>query len=81
MVRGGAAQATDLTDREREICTSLGPALRARGLLFVGIDVIDGNLTEINVTSPTGIRAIARLGGPDVAARIWDVIENKRSGK
>ena len=79
MVRGGAATATDLTDREREICTTLGPALRARGLLFVGIDVIDGNLTEINVTSPTGIRAISRLGGPDIAARIWDVIETKRS--
>ena len=79
MVRGGAAKATELTDREREICATLGPALRARGLLFVGIDVIDGNLTEINVTSPTGIRAIARLGGPDVAAKIWDVIESKRS--
>jgi len=79
MVRGGAAAATELTDREREICTTLGPALRKRGLLFVGIDVIDGNLTEINVTSPTGIRAISRLGGPDVAARIWDVIESKRS--
>jgi glutathione synthase len=78
MVRGGAAQATDLTDREREICARLGPALRERGLLFVGIDVIDGNLTEINVTSPTGIRAIARLGGPDVAAKIWDAIEAKR---
>jgi glutathione synthase len=52
--------------------------LRERGLLFVGIDVIDGNLTEINVTSPTGIRAIARLGGPDVAAMIWDAIEKKR---
>jgi glutathione synthase len=78
MVRGGAAKATDLTDREREICARLGPALRERGLLFVGIDVIDGNLTEINVTSPTGIRAIARLGGPDVAAKIWDAIEKKR---
>jgi glutathione synthase len=78
MVRGGAAQATELSDREREICATLAPALRERGLLFVGIDVIDGNLTEINVTSPTGIRAIARLGGPDVAAKIWDVIENKR---
>ena len=78
MVRGGAAQATDLTAREREICEALGPALRERGLLFVGIDVIDGNLTEINVTSPTGIRAIARLGGPDIAAKIWDVIEKKR---
>jgi glutathione synthase len=79
MVRGGAAQSTDLTDREREICTAIGPALRERGLLFVGIDVIDGNLTEINVTSPTGIRAIARLGGPDVAAKIWDAIEMKRA--
>jgi glutathione synthase len=78
MVRGGAAQATDLTDREREICARLAPALRERGLLFVGIDVIDGNLTEINVTSPTGIRAIAKLGGPDVAAMIWDAIEKKR---
>jgi glutathione synthase len=78
MVRGGAAKATDLTPREREICARLGPALRERGLLFVGIDVIDGNLTEINVTSPTGIRAIARLGGPDVAAKIWDAIEAKR---
>jgi glutathione synthase len=78
MVRGGAAQATDLSPREREICERLGPSLRERGLLFVGIDVIDGHLTEINVTSPTGIRAIARLGGPDVAAKIWDVIEKKR---
>jgi|SRR5689334_1243015 len=55
-------------------------ALRERGLLFVGIDVIDGNLTEINVTSPTGIRAIQRLNGPDVAAMIWDTIEKKRGG-
>jgi len=81
MVRGGAAQATELSPREREICDTLGPALRERGLLFVGIDVIDGNLTEINVTSPTGIRAIQRLNGPDVAAKIWDSIEAKRAGK
>jgi glutathione synthase len=81
MVRGGAAKATELTAREQEICATLGPALRARGLLFVGIDVIDDQLTEINVTSPTGIRAIASLGGPDVAAKIWDVIEKKRRGK
>jgi len=79
MVRGGAAQSTDLSPREREICARLGPALRERGLLFVGIDVIDGHLTEINVTSPTGIRAIARLGGPDVAAIIWDAIAAKRA--
>jgi glutathione synthase len=78
MVRGGVPKATDLTERERKICARLGPALRERGLLFVGIDVIDGFLTEINVTSPTGIRAIKNLGGPDVAALIWDKIEAKR---
>src|SRR5215471_815016 len=79
MVRGGAAQATALTPREREICARLGPALRERGLLFTGIDVIDDYLTEINVTSPTGIRAIQRLGGPDIAAMIWDKIEAMRA--
>jgi glutathione synthase len=78
MVRGGAARATGLSPRESEICKRIGPALRERGLLFVGIDVIDGLLTEINVTSPTGIRAIAALGGPDVAGKIWDGIEAKR---
>jgi glutathione synthase len=79
MVRGGAAEATDLTPREREICDRLGPALRQRGLLFTGIDVIDGWLTEINVTSPTGIRAIKKLGGADIAALIWDKIEAMRT--
>jgi glutathione synthase len=78
MVRGGAAQATDLSAREREICARVGPELRKRGLLFVGIDVINGSLTEINVTSPTGIRAVQRLGGPNVAAKMWDCIEAKR---
>jgi glutathione synthase len=78
MVRGGVPKATDLAPREREICARLGPALRQRGLLFVGIDVIDGFLTEINVTSPTGIRAVKNLGGPDIAALIWDKIEAKR---
>jgi glutathione synthase len=77
MVRGGVPKATELTEREREICTRLGPALRERGLLFVGIDVIGGFLTEINVTSPTGIRAVKNLGGPDIAALIWDKIEAK----
>jgi glutathione synthase len=80
MVRGGTPKETDLTPREREICTRIGPPLRERGLLFVGIDVIDGYLTEINVTSPTGIRAVKNLGGPDVAAMIWDRIERKRRG-
>ena len=78
MVRGGTPKETELTAREREICARLGPALRERGLLFTGIDVIDGYLTEINVTSPTGIRAIKNLGGPDVAALIWNRIECKR---
>jgi glutathione synthase len=78
MVRGGTPKETGLTPREREICATIGPRLRERGLIFVGIDVIDGWLTEINVTSPTGIRAIAGLGGPDVAAMIWDRIEAKR---
>jgi glutathione synthase len=77
MVRGGAAAQTELTDREMEICARLGPALRERGLVFVGIDVIDGYLTEINVTSPTGLRALSRLGGPDLAAPLFDAIEGR----
>jgi len=77
LVRGGAAKATDLSPREKEICETIGPELKQLGLIFVGIDVIDGNLTEINVTSPTGLRAIKKLGGPDIAATIWDAIEAK----
>jgi glutathione synthase len=80
MVRGGTPTQTELTKREREICERLGPALRERDLLFVGIDVIDGYLTEINVTSPTGIRSVKNFGGPDVAAMIWDRIEARRRG-
>ena len=73
---GGKAAKTDLTAREQEICEALGPELRKRGLLFVGIDVIGGQwLTEINVTSPTGIVAIDRFNGTDTPARIWDAIE------
>ncbi|NRG16756.1 glutathione synthase [Rhizobiales bacterium] len=79
MVRGGAATEAELTDREREICARLGPSLRERGLILVGIDVIDGYLTEINVTAPTGIRAVAKLGGPNIAAKVWDVVEKKCS--
>ena len=81
MVRGGSPKDTELTQREREICRRLRVPLQERGLLLVGIDVIDGLLTEINVTSPTGIRAIKNLGGPDVAALTWDAIEKKRAGR
>ena len=77
LAAGGTAHATDLTDREREICEALGPELARRGLLFVGIDVIAGFLTEINVTSPTGIVAIDRFNGTDTPALIWDSIEAK----
>ncbi|WP_068310999.1 glutathione synthase [Polycladidibacter hongkongensis] len=79
MVRGGSPKDSDLTEQEREICRRLGPALKEQGLILVGIDVIDGKLTEINVTAPTGIRAIKNLGGPDVAARVMDVLEAKRA--
>ena len=75
LAAGGSAHATELTNREREICAALGPAMKARGLLFVGIDVIGGQLTEINVTSPTGIRAIDAFNGTDTPALIWDAIE------
>jgi glutathione synthase len=81
MVRGGAARPTDLTPREREICEKIGPRLKQMGLIFVGIDVIDGHLTEINVTSPTGLRAIKRLGGPDIATAIWETIEARRAAQ
>jgi glutathione synthase len=77
---GGTAAKTELTAREEEICAALGPELKARGLLFVGIDVIGGEwLTEINVTSPTGIVAIDRFNGTDTPGRIWDAIESKLS--
>ena len=81
MVRGGAAAATEFTPRELEICRTIGPELKRRGLLLVGIDVIDGHLTEINVTSPTGIRAIKRVGGPDLAVAVWDAIEAKQAAR
>jgi len=74
---GGTGAATELTARELEICEALGPELARRGLLFVGIDVIAGHLTEINVTSPTGIVAIDRFNGTDTPALIWDAIEAK----
>jgi glutathione synthase len=75
---GGRAEPTEITKRERDICAAIGPKLRERGLIFVGIDVIGDYLTEINVTSPTGIREVKRFGGADIAALIWDAIERKR---
>jgi glutathione synthase len=75
---GGRAEATELTPREQEICARIGPALRERGFLLVGIDVIGDYMTEINVTSPTGIREVKKFGGADVAALLWDAIERKR---
>jgi len=77
---GGKPLATDLTPREREICAAIGPELKARGLIFVGIDVIGGYLTEINVTSPTGLQEIARLGGPRLEVALWDAIEGRLAG-
>ena len=78
LAAGGTAESSELTEKEREICAALGPELKRRGLLFVGIDVIGGRwLTEINVTSPTGIVAIDRFNGTDTPARIWDAIESK----
>jgi glutathione synthase len=76
---GGTAVKAELTPREREICATIGPALKARGLIFVGIDVIGDYLTEINVTSPTGLQEISRFDGTNLAARIWEAIEAKRS--
>jgi glutathione synthase len=75
LARGGRAAAVDLTPRDSEICAAIGPALKARGLLFVGIDVIGDYLTEINVTSPTGAQQLKRFGGADAAAALWDRIE------
>ena len=77
LIVGGTAEATELSAREREICARIAPELQRRGLLFVGIDVIGGMMTEINVTSPTGARALKRLSGVDVVAAMWDVIEKK----
>jgi len=76
---GGRADAVELTARDLELCAIIGPQLRARGLLFVGVDVIGDYLTEINVTSPTGARALKRLSGVDAITALWDVIERKRA--
>jgi glutathione synthase len=81
LAAGGSAQPTELTAREQEICARLGPELKQRGLVFVGIDVIGGFLTEINVTSPTGIRAIDRFNGTNTPALIWDAIEARMAAR
>ena len=75
---GGRPEKCEMTARDREICAAIGPTLREQGMIFVGIDVIGDWLTEINVTSPTGIQEIARFDGTDLAARIWEVIEARR---
>ena len=75
---GGRAEATDLTPREREICERIGPSLKERGFILVGIDVIGDYMTEINVTSPTGIREVKRFGGADIASLFWDTVEARR---
>jgi len=77
---GGRAEAVDLTPRDREICAAIGPDLKARGLLFVGIDVIGDYLTEINVTSPTGAQQLKRFTGVDATTLMWDRIEAIRAG-
>jgi glutathione synthase len=74
---GGTATRSELTERERAICAAIGPSLREMGLVFVGIDVIGDYLTEINVTSPTGIQEINRFDGIALEARIWDAIETR----
>jgi glutathione synthase len=79
LAKGGRAEAADLTRRDLEICAAIGPALKARGLLFVGIDVIGEYLTEINVTSPTGAQQLKRFGGADAAVVLWDRIEALRA--
>ncbi len=76
---GGRAEKIDITDRERGICARIGPELKRRGFIFVGIDVIGDVMTEINVTSPTGIREVKRFGGADIAALFWDAVEAKRA--
>ena len=74
---GGRAEKSELTKRDHEICEALGPALERAGLILVGIDVIGDYLTEINVTSPTGVQEVDRFDGTNLSARVWDVIESK----
>ena len=77
---GGRPEKVGLTERDREICAAIGPLLREKGQIFVGIDVIGNYLTEINVTSPTGIQELERFDGINVAQTIWEAIESRKSG-
>ncbi len=74
---GGRAEAVEMSERDQEICDRIGPALKDRGLVLVGIDVIGDYLTEINVTSPTGVQEVRRFGGPDISALFWDWAEGR----
>ncbi len=76
---GGRPEKTELTARERDICAAIGPELKRRGLIFTGIDVIGDYMTEINVTSPTGVQEVKRFGGADIAKLVWDSIQAKVS--
>jgi len=77
---GGKAEPVEMTERDQEICDRIGPVLSERGLVFVGIDVIGDYLTEINVTSPTGVQEVRRFGGADISALFWDWVEGQREG-
>jgi glutathione synthase len=81
LVVGGTAEQTELTEADRHICATIGPELKRRGLVLTGIDVIGGRLTEVNVTSPTGLQALKRLSGIDAAAKFWDVVERKLAAR
>ena len=76
---GGRPEKVGLTDRDKEICAAIGPLLKEKGQIFVGIDVIGDFLTEINVTSPTGIQELERFDGQNIAEKIWLAIESKRT--
>ena len=78
---GGRPEKTELKAREKDICAAIGPELKRKGLIFTGIDVIGDYMTEINVTSPTGIHEVRRFGGADIAALLWDAIEQRRKDK
>jgi glutathione synthase len=81
LVVGGTAEATELSAADKKICERIGPELKRRGLVLTGIDVIGGRLTEVNVTSPTGLQALKRLSGIDATVKFWDVVERKLAAR